>query len=241
MDGSNRKDARSGIAHGIGSPSAVRYVRDLQLQDARDDLQAVLDAVIDLLEQEVLLLDLRFERPFGFLQLMPLVQFAKLGQLLEKTDTHVAAGRLLVLQEQSRQLLIDLQEVAHIILEGQLGMQHGPVVSCAYEGQQAHQVLEPIAAEGLMQRAPGAICTSRLHEQQSGGGDEPILSLGVRRWPLHECGKRFKTSYDHVVVASQGGGVFKSLIACSMLCTATEGSPDEWPRPTRNAQWRAMQ
>ena len=49
------------------------------MEDARNDLEAVLNAVINLLEQEFLLLNQRFECAFGFLQLMPLVQLAKLG------------------------------------------------------------------------------------------------------------------------------------------------------------------
>ena len=122
--------------------------------------------MIDLLEQELLLLDLRFERAFGLLELMPLVQLAKLGKLREEPDTHVAAGRLRVFQKQSRQLFVDLQKLAHIFLERQLGVEHRPVVSSADEGEQAQQVLEAIAAQGLTQSAPGALCASRLHEQQ---------------------------------------------------------------------------
>ena len=118
MHGSDRKDARSGIAHGIGRPNpSGLHVRDLQLQDARDDLQAVLDAVVDLLQQELLLLHERLQRALGLLELAPLIQLAKFGKLREEPHAHLTPRRLRVLQQQSRQLLVDPQKLARVFFE----------------------------------------------------------------------------------------------------------------------------
>jgi hypothetical protein len=77
MHGGNREDTGGCAAQCIGGLCALS-MRDLKMEDARSDLEG-LDAVIDLLEQEFLLFNQRFECAFSFLQIVPLVQFAKLG------------------------------------------------------------------------------------------------------------------------------------------------------------------
>jgi len=39
----------------------------------------------------------------------------------------------------------------------------------------------------------------------------------------------------------QGAGIRSSLTTCSTVCAGADGSPEEWPYPSRKAQWRVMQ
>jgi hypothetical protein len=98
-------------------------------------------------------------------------------------------------------------------------------------------VLEPIAAESFAQGAPGTLRTSRFHEQQSSGCDEPILSLGLGRRPLHYCRKCFKTSDDHLVIAVPRGRRFQKL---DCLFDALDGDRRVSGRMTSPHQERTM-
>ena len=99
MHRSDGEDTGGGVANGIGSLRAV-HVRYLQIKDARDDLQAVFDAVVNLLQQELLLLHLRLERLLGLFKLAALVEVAKFFELGKQTGAHVTASGFRILQQQ---------------------------------------------------------------------------------------------------------------------------------------------
>ena len=156
MHSSDGEDTGGGVANGIGSLRAV-HVRYLQTKDARDDLQAVLDAVVNLLQQEFLLLHLRLERSFGLFELAAFVEVAKFLELGEQTCAHVTASGFRILQQHTRELLVDAEEFARVFFEKEFRMKHRPVMGGADEGEQAQQVLVAIAAQSLIQGASGAL------------------------------------------------------------------------------------
>ena len=203
------------FAHRIGSAGAL-YKGCLQVKNARNDLQAVFDAVVDLLEQEVLLPNLRLKYSLGFLKLMLLIQFPQLRKLHKESRTHVATSSLRVLQKQPRQLLVNSQEFTCVFFKSQFGMEHGPIVGSADEGEQPQQMFKTIATENrckaLRARSARAGSTktrvaaaiSQSSDSVSGAGHS--LIAGSASATLTKLRSR-----------SQGGGVFKSLIACSTL------------------------
>ena len=68
----------------------------------------LLDAVVDLLQQHLLLSGAPFELPIGAFELAPLIQIAQLLQLSEEPHAHVASRRLRVVEQQPRGLLVQL-------------------------------------------------------------------------------------------------------------------------------------
>ena len=97
VHGDNRLHAGSGTAQGIGRQAACH--RHLQVKDAGDNLQAVLDAVVDLLQQQLLLLGPPLELAVGALEFAPLIQIAQLLQLSEQPRAHLAPRRLRVVEQ----------------------------------------------------------------------------------------------------------------------------------------------
>src|SRR4029450_3667149 len=87
------QDTRRRAAHNVARASTLRQWH-LQMENAGNDLQAVLDPMVNFLEQQFLELDLGFKLPFGLLKLAALMQFAQPLKLLEEPRTHVATGRL---------------------------------------------------------------------------------------------------------------------------------------------------
>jgi len=66
-------------------------------------------------DELILLPVLLLERAFGIFQLFSLIQFAQRRQLREQRLAHVAAARLGVFQEETRQLRVVTQQKPHIL------------------------------------------------------------------------------------------------------------------------------
>ena len=160
--------------------------------------------MVNLLQQEFLLLHLRLERPFGLFKLAALVEVAKFLELGEQTGAHVTASGFRILQQQTRELLVDAEEFARVFFEKEFRMKHRPVMGGADEGEQAQQVLEAIAAQSLIQGASGPLRTRRFHEHKSRGGDEPVLGLGLRGGPILDSRERIQPAENDVEVALPG-------------------------------------
>ena len=122
---------------------------------------------------------------------MLLIQIAKLRKLHEESRTHVAPSSLRVLQKQSRQLLVNPQEFACVFFKSQVGVEHGPIVSSADEGEQPQQMLKTIATEYATQGVTGALRSRRFHKDESGGSDKPVLRLCFWSGPFLDCAERF--------------------------------------------------
>ena len=126
VHGRDSQDAGGCVTHRVGSPCPLN-IGKLQLKNAGDDLQAVLNAVVDLFQQELLLRQLNLKCAFCLLKFTPLVQFAKLCKFREEADPHppeclvgaanagildLATGSFGVLQKQPRRFLVDPQRRA---------------------------------------------------------------------------------------------------------------------------------
>ena len=203
MHGGDGENARGGILERIAGLGAAR-MRNLKLQYAGDDLQAVLYPVIDFLEQKFLLPNLRLKGVLGVLELTLLVELAKLGQLREEAHAHVAACGFWVFQEKAREFLVDPEQLLRVLLEGQLRMQHRPVVGGADEGEKPHQMLESVAPKRLAQRTPRPVGPPWLHEEHGAGGDQPVFGLGHSFRPVLERRAPFKLTQDCVRIAVPG-------------------------------------
>jgi hypothetical protein len=105
------------------------------MENAGDDLQAVLDSVVDLFEQKLLLRHFCFQGALGAFQFPPFVEPAKVLQFGEQALAQIALSGLGVVQQPLRQLLICVQQLLRIAFERQVRMQHSPVVRGANEGQ----------------------------------------------------------------------------------------------------------
>ena len=97
------------------------------------------------------------------------------------------------------------------------------------------------AAESVAYCAPGSIRPSWFHEHQSGSCDQPVLALGLRLRPSRNCANCLQPSQDLVVIALPRRGRRQELDRPRDAFNGNGGSPDEWPRPTRKAQWRTKQ
>ena len=171
------------------------------MKDARDDLQAVLDAVVDLLQQHLLLPGAPFELAIGAFELATLVQIAQLLQLSEEPHAHVASRRLRIVEQQPSELLVQPQHGLDVVLELKLRMEQGPVMGRSDERQEAHQHLEVFAAEGLPQRSPGPLGTGRLDEDDRRRGEDPVLELAVGLGPRGGHRRAFQAIEDDIELA----------------------------------------
>jgi RHS repeat-associated protein len=101
--------------------------------------------------------DRRLERAFGLFKLAAFVEVAQFLELGEQTCAHVTARGFRILQQHTRELLVDAEEFARVFFEKEFRMKHRPVMGGADEGEQAQQVLVAIAAQSLIQGASGAL------------------------------------------------------------------------------------
>src|SRR5690349_19079612 len=76
-------------------------------------------------------------------------------------------------------------------------MEHSPIMRSADERKQAQQMLKPIATESSTQGIPSPLRPSRFHEGEGGGGENPILGLGLCSGPFRDYWEPLQpTQYD---------------------------------------------
>ena len=200
------------------------------MEEAGDDLKAILDPMVCLLQQDLLLLDLSLQRALGLFELAALVQSAQVFQFGKQPGAHVAPRRLRVLKQQPREFLVRAEQLTDIVFVGEVRVEHGPVMGCPDEGEQAHQMFEALAAERMAERLPRAIGSRRLDEDERGGAEQLVFERGFRRGPLRAGRTGFEMTEDRVdVPAPREEAVLSSLMACSIVWGTAAGSPAGWP------------
>ncbi len=115
MDSSDGSDAGSSV---VKLTCCGPCCLSLQMQKAGHDLQAVLDAVVDLLHQQVFLPSNFLKCTFCLLELLSLVKIAQRLKFLEQSRSHLAMARFRILQQHSGEFFMLAQKLFHVIFKG---------------------------------------------------------------------------------------------------------------------------
>ena len=179
-------------SHGIGR-GADRRERVAQLVRQRGD-------------ELILLSILLFQRLFGLLELLPLVQVAQCGQLVEQPLAHLAPIGLRVCDQQSRELFLLVQQRYHVRLGLDLRVQHRPIVRGADESQAPAEELEAPGSDRTSQcmscpfRARGLDKHHALRRRKSASS----MSASGSGQCLDGCGQVLEACIDQRHVALPG-------------------------------------